>query len=306
MDGPAIDRRLTTIYCADVAGYSRLMDADEEGTLGRLREARKLMRGFIERHRGRVANTAGDGLLAEFPSATEAVQCAMEVQREMAGRNDLLPSEKRMDFRIGLNVGDVMVEDGDLFVEGVNVAARLQTMAEAGGILISGPVYDLVSHKMDVSYRFLGERTFKNIDDEIPVYSVVLGPSTTKFRLDQARRRKRKPLIKTVKQKSPGLVRPFLVPMALVLLAAITGTEGLIYPALAVGWFVAAREARKRVDNRRHHFGIQCLIFIAFLFGINMASDPTNLWFLYPGVVFGTLAWLSFLDFWHGPTKRTE
>ena len=171
-----VERKLTTILAADVTGYSRLMGEDEPGTLATLKSYRESMAGFIASHRGRVVNTAGDSLLAEFASVVEAVQCAVAIQRELAARNEVLSPGRRMLFRIGLNLGDVMVEGDDLFGEGVNIAARLQAVAEPGGICISGTVFDQVKNKLSIGYDFLGRQTIKNIADEVPIYRIKLSP----------------------------------------------------------------------------------------------------------------------------------
>jgi len=162
-----VQRKLTTILAADAAGYSSVMEADEVRTLTDLRAARAVFAQFIERHHGRIANTAGDGLIAEFPSVVEAVQCAIEVQREL-GAN----AEAGLRFRIGVHLGDVMVDGADLLGEGVNLAARLQTMAEPGGILISQQVYDQVQKKLSVGFEYLGEKRPKNFAESVAVYSV--------------------------------------------------------------------------------------------------------------------------------------
>ena len=131
-------RRLAAILAADVAGYSRLIEADEEGTLGRLKALRvEVIDPKIGEHRGRLVKTTGDGLLVEFGSVVDALRCAAEVQREMAGRDAEMPSERRIEYRIGINMGDIVVEDGDIFGDGVNVAARLEAQAEPGGICVS-------------------------------------------------------------------------------------------------------------------------------------------------------------------------
>ncbi|MCA8933079.1 MAG: adenylate/guanylate cyclase domain-containing protein, partial [Rhodospirillaceae bacterium] len=165
-----VKRKLTTILAADAFGYSHAMDVDEMGTLEALRAARTVFSQSIARHEGRIANTAGDGLIAEFPSVVEAVTCAIEVQRELltgAG-----PSGKGLRFRIGIHLGDVIVEGEDLLGEGVNLAARLQSMAEPGGILVSQQVYDQVHNKLGVAFTYLGERRPKNYEEFIPVYSI--------------------------------------------------------------------------------------------------------------------------------------
>jgi class 3 adenylate cyclase len=168
------ERRLTNILSADVVGYSRLLGLDESGTLATLRAYRGIMDELIRRHRGRVVNSAGDGILAEFQSAVMAVQCAVEIQRQIAERNQALEADRRMWFRIGINLGDVIVEHDDLFGEDVNIAARLQALAEPGGILISGAVFDQVKHKLSLGFEALGPQHLKNIGAEIPAYRAVL------------------------------------------------------------------------------------------------------------------------------------
>ncbi|MEM9105848.1 MAG: adenylate/guanylate cyclase domain-containing protein [Pseudomonadota bacterium] len=173
-----IERKLTTILAADAAGYSNAMERDEVGTLEALRAAREVFAKFIDRHNGRIANTAGDGLLADFPSVVEAVQCAIEVQREL-GQED-----HRLSFRIGIHLGDVIVDGQDLLGEGVNLASRLQTMADPGSVLVSQQVYDQVRSKLTVGFEYLGERRPKNYDEDVAVYCVSFGaeqPSRSPF-----------------------------------------------------------------------------------------------------------------------------
>jgi len=169
-----IERRLTNILSADVFGYSRLMGLDEAGTLALLNDYRGIMTGLIAQHRGRIVSTAGDGVLAEFPSSVMAVQSAVDIQRQLAERNQKLEPERQMWFRIGINLGDVIVERDDIFGDDVNIAARLQSMAEPGGILISGTVFDQVKNRLSLSFNFLGPQRLKNIDAEVPVYSATL------------------------------------------------------------------------------------------------------------------------------------
>ncbi|MBC8240606.1 MAG: adenylate/guanylate cyclase domain-containing protein [Alphaproteobacteria bacterium] len=167
-----VQRKLTTILAADAEGYSREMEADEVRTLNALHAARGTFSKFIERHHGRIANTAGDGLIAEFPSVVEAVECAIEVQRELGGSKRA--AESALHFRIGIHLGDVMIDGDDLLGAGVNLAARLQTMAEPGGILISQQVYDQVQHKLSVGFEYLGEKRPKNFAEDVAVYRVSL------------------------------------------------------------------------------------------------------------------------------------
>jgi adenylate cyclase len=174
---PSTERKLTTILSADAVGYSRLMGQDETGTFATLKAYRELTAERIVHHRGRVVNTAGDSILAEFPSVVKAVECAVEIQRTIAERNAALEKDRQMWFRIGVNLGDVMVDDNDLFGDGVNVAARLPALADPGGILISGTVFDHVKDKLAVSFDALGHKVVKNIPAQVPVYRVVLDPA---------------------------------------------------------------------------------------------------------------------------------
>jgi len=169
---PSLERRLATILMADVVGYSKMMGENEERTIEILRGHREVFDEMLKLHRGRIFNTAGDAILAEFPSAVDAVRCATEVQAALRTRNDHLPPEQRMVFRIGVNLGDVIVQGGDLLGDGVNVAARIQTVAEPGGICISGSVYDQIQNKLSLQFRQMGEQTFKNIAQPIRTFSI--------------------------------------------------------------------------------------------------------------------------------------
>ena len=166
-----VDRRLAAILAADVAGYSRLMGANEEGTLARLNEHLSvLIDPTIHEHRGRIVKTTGDGLLSEFASVVEAVRCAVAIQRGMAERNVAVPPEERIEFRMGVNVGDIIIEGADIFGDGVNVAARLQALAEPGGICVSGRVQEDVQGKMDIALVDWGEHKLKNIARPVRAY----------------------------------------------------------------------------------------------------------------------------------------
>jgi adenylate cyclase len=171
-DPTKVSRRLVAVFAADVEGYSRLMGADEVGTLKGLTERRAILDRIIGEHRGRIANTAGDSVLAEFGSAVEAVQCAVEAQAALAEANTGVPSDKRINFRIGVHIGDVMVRAGDLFGDGVNIAARLQTLAKPGGVCISGATYDQVRKVLPITFTDLGAQQVKNIQEPIKAYQV--------------------------------------------------------------------------------------------------------------------------------------
>src|SRR6516225_8878048 len=177
-----VERRLAAILAADVAGYSRLVGEDEEGTLERLRVVRReVVDPMIEEHRGRIVRIAGDGLLVEFASVVDAVRCAVDTQREMALRNSELPVNQRIDFRIGINLGDIMNDEEDIYGDGVNVAARLEALAAPGGICVSRVVRDQVRDKLDFAFEDMGEQQVKNIVRPVRVHRVLLstqpGPS---------------------------------------------------------------------------------------------------------------------------------
>jgi adenylate cyclase len=170
-----MERRLTAILAADVVGYSRLMGADETGTLAALKTLQTdFIDGKITEHQGRTVKLTGDGMLVEFPSVVNAVACAAELQRGMRDRNAGTPQDRRIEFRIGVNLGDVIVEGKDIFGDGVNVAARLESIAKPGGITISGSVRDHVGNRLDLVFEDMGEQTLKNIERPIRVYSVAL------------------------------------------------------------------------------------------------------------------------------------
>jgi class 3 adenylate cyclase len=169
----ASTRRLAAILAADVAGYSRLMGADEEGTLERLKaHRRQLIDPKIEEHRGRIVKTTGDGVLVEFASVVDAVRCAAEVQAGMTARNEAAPTDQRIEFRIGIHQGDVMVEDYDIFGDAVNVAARLEGLAEPGGICVSARVRGDAAGKLDLAFEDMGQQQLKNIARPVRIYAL--------------------------------------------------------------------------------------------------------------------------------------
>jgi class 3 adenylate cyclase len=175
-----VERHLAAILAADVVGYSRLMGNDEVGTVARLRTHRsEFFDRLIEKHRGHIANTAGDSVLAEFGSVVDAVTCAVEIQRGMLERNSAIPADQRIEFRIGINLGDVICEGTDIFGDGVNVAARLESIADRGGICISRQVLDQVEGKLDVPFRELGRQNLKNIAKPVEAYAIQLDAATS-------------------------------------------------------------------------------------------------------------------------------
>ena len=181
-------RKLAAILSADVEGYSRLMDDDEEVTIRTLKTYRAAINDLVQQYRGRIVDTPGDNILAEYSSVVDAVNCAVEVQRELAERNAELPINRKMEFRIGINLGDVIEDDGNIYGDGVNIAARIESLAEAGGICISGRAYDQVSNKLGLEYENLGEHQVKNISTPIRVYRVLSYPGAAAHRVIQAKK----------------------------------------------------------------------------------------------------------------------
>ena len=167
-----LERKLSTILSADVAEFSRLMGEDEEQTLRVFRGHKKVFESVVAMHNGRIFNTAGDAILAEFPSAVEAVRCATDIQAALRTRNDQLAPNRQVRFRIGINLGDILIQGQDLMGDGVNVAARLQTAAEPGGVCISGTVHDQIRNKLSMSFQSLGEMSFKNIAQPVRTFSI--------------------------------------------------------------------------------------------------------------------------------------
>ena len=175
-----VERRLTAILAGDVAGYSRLMGADEEGTLKRLNaHRREFLDPKIAEHRGRIVKRTGDGVLIEFASAVDAARCAAEIQRGMSERNEPLAPDRRIELRIGIHVGDIIIEEGDIFGDGVNIAARLEGIAEPGGICISDDAFRQVRDKVDLAFEDAGDQHLKNIERPVRVYRLQLGKVAT-------------------------------------------------------------------------------------------------------------------------------
>jgi len=168
----AIRRQLKAILSADVKDYSRLMSENEMWTIQTLKDYRSLIASHVRSHQGRVVDSPGDNLLAEFGSVVHAAECAVEIQRNLSTRNKTLPDDKRMEYRIGVNLGDVVIDRGKLYGDGVNIAARIEKLADPGGIAVSGTVYDEIENKLPLSCEFIGEHTVKNIQKPIRVYRI--------------------------------------------------------------------------------------------------------------------------------------
>jgi adenylate cyclase len=211
LTGEHVERRLAAVLAADVAGYSRLMGADEEGTLARLKEVRKTLVDLtIAKHRGRIVKTTGDGMLVEFASAVDAVRGAVEVQRGMADHNVSVSPDQRIEFRIGIHVGDIIIDDNDIFGDGVNVAARVENECEPGGICLSGNAFEQIRGKTDFTFDDLGEKGLKNIERPVRLYAVqgtTSAATTTTAAISIMQSDKSKPL--TLPDKPSIAILPF-------------------------------------------------------------------------------------------------
>jgi adenylate cyclase len=241
-------RKLAAILSADVAEYSRLMGEDEEATIRTVTAYREVIATLVQQHRGRVVDSPGDNLLAEFPSVVDTVQCAVAIQRELHARNTALPLPRRMQFRLGINLGDVIAEGERIYGDGVNIAARLESLAEAGGICISGTVYDQIGTRLALRYEFLGERTVKNITRPVRVYRVRAEPGGAALPVIQ-----RKPSAATSRLRG-GLV-------AVALLALLGGGVSV--------WQLVSRPLSPLPDKPS----------IAVLPFVNMSGDPEQEYF---------------------------
>ncbi|KQV66228.1 adenylate/guanylate cyclase domain-containing protein [Rhizobium sp. Root1220] len=288
-------RKLTTIFSADVQDYTRLMGADEEGTLATLKRYRDAMSRLIASHGGRVINTWGDGLIAEFPSVVEAVRTAVDVQNELAGLNATRPTDGRMLFRIGINLGDVIVDGDDIYGDGVNIAARLQASAPAGGVVISNTVYDQVRNKVAVSFDFLGPLTVKNVTDAVPSYAVRIGenidglppPPTEVPRAAAA-------VAGVAQQPARGRRRKLgllaVVTLTLVAINALSweGEFWAAWPLLVlavlsgIGW----ARSQARIDKRIASLAVVALGFV----GINLLSWHGIFWAIWPVLAIAVVA----------------
>ncbi len=293
-----IQRKLTTILAADAAGYSRRMETDEVGTLDELRASRAVFTRFIERHHGRIANTAGDGLIAEFPSVVEAVQCAIEVQRELS---DQTHTRKALRFRIGIHLGDVIVDGQDLLGEGVNLAARLQTMAEPGGVLISQQVYDQVHTKLTVGFDYLGEKRPKNYTEEVPVYRVSQGQQPHRLfdfghkappnrRTDAAPQRTQNVPEDLQARVTRNAKQIGLVMAALLVIDVATGAPfWMHWPSLALCTLLALRALPLFFAKGRGLFTARFFVIVLMLVLINLLSWSGDFWAIWPA---GALAFI--------------
>src|SRR5690242_9005645 len=216
-------RKIAAIFAADIAGYSRLVAEDEEETLRRLASYRSVVDDFIARAGGRIFNTAGDAVLAEFPSAVDAVRCAIDIQESLRTRNLAYPPSRHMSFRIGITIGDVVERDGDLLGDGVNIAARLEGLAEVGGICISRAVHEQVANKLSVQFADIGAQEVKNIPTPVHAYMVAMRREDGTYAMPQVKKPAAKHAVTT-----PNWMWPLA---ATVVCVAAIGVGGFLYLA---------------------------------------------------------------------------
>jgi adenylate cyclase len=223
-----VKRKLTAILAADVKSYSRLMGEDEVATLHTLTAYRQVTDALIQQHQGRVVGSAGDSVLAEFASVVDAVQCAVEIQRALKAKNAELPEHRRMEFRIGINLGDVMIEGEQIYGDGVNIAARLESLADAGGICISGVVHDQVKNKLALTYEDLGEQTVKNIAEPVRVWRIQLEEAdSSKFKVQGS-----KSTVEGPKLRRVGIAHRSWSALVVIGLLIVGAVGTFLYPSL--------------------------------------------------------------------------
>ena len=261
MNKEKVKRKLTAILSADVKGYSRLMGGDEEWTLRTLNTYKEVIGSLIQQYRGRVVGTAGDSVLAEFASVVDAVQCGVEIQQVLRARNAVLPETRRMEFRIGINLGDVIEEGDSIYGDGVNIAARLEGLAEAGGICISGSAYEQIENKLPLRYDYLGEHAVKNIAKPVRVYRAKIEPEAAA------------PAVTQQKKAVSGQWKKAALALGVILVAGIA--------ALTI-WHVFLQPSSPRVEvasKDKMAFPLPDKPSIAVLPFVNMSEDPKQEFF---------------------------
>ncbi len=252
-----MERRLAAILAADMVDYSRLMEADEEATALTLRTCQEIIEGLVASHHGRVFGSAGDSIIAEFASPVEAVRCAVDIQRDLEVHNIDLPDDRRMRLRIGVNLGDVIVEGDNLLGDGVNIAARLETLADPGGISLARSIFDQVKKQLDLGYEYLGEHEVKNLAEPVQVYRVLTEPEAAGKVIGK-------------KKRAAQSWKKMVLAMAVVVLIGVTG---------AVTWLRPWEPTIEPASVERMAFPLPDRPSIAVLPFTNMSGDPKQEYF---------------------------
>lgn len=282
MDGTGTKRKLAAIFCADVRGYARLMQDNEAETVATITAYRDLMSALILQHYGRVVDAPGDNLLAEFSSVVDAVQGAVAIQKELKSRNDKLPRHRRMEFRIGINLGDVIVKENRIYGDGVNIAARLEGIADAGGICISRTAFDQIEDKLPLGYEYIGEQTVKNLQKPLRAYKVNIWPNNLSKKLIKSSIAEAGQKIKKVS----GHIK-----------TTATASRG-------------EKQKKQRVKQRRSRQRLMLhlkmyLGVIGFLAIVNMLADHRYIWFHWPAVGWGLFLYLHWIRTSYKNKKNT-
>jgi len=315
MEPDGVIRKLAAIFSADVKNYSLLMREDELATVRTLTAYRDLITTLIKQYRGRVVDSPGDNILAEFPSVVDAVQGSVSIQKELRSRNAKVPENRRMEFRIGINLGDVIVEGERIYGDGINLAARLEGLAEPGGICISRTAFDQIEDKLPFGYQYLGEKTVKNISKPLPAYRVLLEPEETapkihkkkkaagikvrsglRHRLEE-NRIKRHGIPKD--RLSKHLIAYFGVIGFLFIINMLTDWRELWFYWPALGWglflYLDWLKSSERFSNKFYKHLFTYLGIIGFLFMINMLTGSREIWFHWPALGWGVLLFFHWL-----------
>ena len=281
-------RKLAAILSADVVEYSRLMREDEKATIQSLTAYREVMTKFIKQHHGRVVDTVGDNLLAEFASAVDAVQGAVAVQKEIKASNAQLPENRKMIFRVGINLGDLVVEGDRIYGDGVNIAARLEALADPGGICISKTIHEQIEDKLPLGYEYLGEKTVKNIVKPIRAYRVLFDPEKEAHSLYEAARSRYRKLHDKIKvltkerQANPEEI-----------------------DKLSEGEQLEKRPLHKNKDSNRLQKHLLTYVgVIGFLFILNMLTWHGIVWFQWPALIWGLMQWIVWIKGSNGESRR--
>ena len=329
-----LKRKLAAILSADAKEYSRLMRDDEAATVKTLTDYREMMTTLIKQHHGRVVDSPGDNVLAEFASVVDAVQGAVAIQKELRARNAKLPENRRMMFRVGINLGDVIVEGERIYGDGVNIAARLEGLAEPGGICISRTAFDQIEDKLPLGYEYLGERTVKNIPKPVHAYRVLLEPEKSAPKIKREKKgenaKSHIPPIHLFMEKGPkkkGRQRNRFYRHLQIYLSVIGflfiinmltygGALWFYWPALGWGliiylhWLHLAKKERtnykdKRKERFEKHLGTYVGV-IGFLFLINMLTYGGTIWFYWPALGWGLILFLHWKPFSRSSSRRRE